>query len=182
MLLSTVRKKPRNNGFTLIEMIVTVIVAGILMAVAAPSLMGMLDQNRVRDGLRQVENAFKEAQRQAIRRGNSCQIVLNIATKTFTATPNECLQSQQYLTANEYQNVLLRTDDTDTAQVDITFSHRGTRLAGDPQRTIVFYRSENSLKRCMIITPGLGTIKNGIYTGNVGAGDTITANSCEIDS
>jgi prepilin-type N-terminal cleavage/methylation domain-containing protein len=178
-----VREQNLNNtGFSLIEMLITVIIVGVLMSISVPSLVGMMDQNRVKDGLRQIEGGFKEAQKQAARIGKSCRLVLNISAKTFTADPNECLSGEKYLNASQYNGISLKTDNTDTTQVDITYSFKGTRLAGDPQRTIVIFNSTNGLKKCIIITPGLGTIKTGNYQGGVAAGDAIVANSCQVNS
>ena len=60
MLLYDVLKKS-NKGFTLVEMIAAVIIVGIIAALAAPNLLGMLNQARVKDGLGQVEGAIREA-------------------------------------------------------------------------------------------------------------------------
>jgi prepilin-type N-terminal cleavage/methylation domain-containing protein len=73
MLLYNVRKKS-NKGFTLVEMIVTVIIVGVIASIAAPNFLGLLYQSRVKDGLAQVEGAVKEAQKQAIRKGRICKI------------------------------------------------------------------------------------------------------------
>ena len=76
-----------NKGFTLIEMLTAVIIVGVLAAIAAPNLLGMLNQTRVKDGLGQVEGAIREAQKLAIRRGRSCSIVF-----TTNGTGNSIVQ------------------------------------------------------------------------------------------
>jgi prepilin-type N-terminal cleavage/methylation domain-containing protein len=49
MLLYNVHRKS-NKGFTLVEMIVTVIIVGVIASIAAPNLLGLLNQSRVKDG------------------------------------------------------------------------------------------------------------------------------------
>ena len=72
MLLYNARRK-FNQGFTLIEMLVTIIIIGVIASLAAPNFLGLLNQSRVKDGLAQVEGAIKEAQRQAIRTRQNLQ-------------------------------------------------------------------------------------------------------------
>ena len=76
----------KNQGFTLIEMLATAIIIGIVAAISAPNLLGLLNRNRVNQGLVQLEGAIKEAQRQAIRNGKTCKIKLT-TTMRYNDTP-----------------------------------------------------------------------------------------------
>ena len=51
MLLYNARKY--NSGFTLIEMLATIVIIGVIAAIAAPNFLGLLNRNRVNEAARQ---------------------------------------------------------------------------------------------------------------------------------
>lgn len=161
----------QERGFTLIEIIVTVIVVGILSAVAAPSLLGLLNQTRVNDGLRQIQSSLKEAQRQAMRRGDTCTVTLDATNNTIIGTPVQCLAGSKTVDSN-----LKFKGDADP--VVINFSRKGSNASGE--KTIAIYRDgvTNSIQKCVILTANLGGVKTGIYTGSVAG--TIVKSSCDV--
>jgi prepilin-type N-terminal cleavage/methylation domain-containing protein len=183
MLPLNVRREDR--GFTMIEIIVTVVVAGILMAVAVPSLLGLLSQTRVKDGLRQVEGSLKEAQRQAMRQGQTCKIIMDAANNTIKPDPTtpRCLSESKTISPD----IKFKGDVADPANnatlINVSFTHKGINNMG--ARTIAIYREmngvpvTNGVQKCVIITSNLGGIKSGIYRGDVGS--NIVQNSCIIN-
>ncbi len=174
----SVRNKER--GFTLTEMLVTVIVAGILAAITGPSLVGLINRNQVKEAQRQVEMALKEAQRQAMRRGKSCQVTINSTSKTLSANPRECLPTynDRHTGGTVATGTLVGKDDVfitanDGESNTISFTHKGTT---NIQKTIVVYSNLSNEKKCIVIADTLGTIRTGNYTGNVSS--TLSPNSC----
>lgn len=99
MLLYAVRRKyfrsKGNEGFTLVEMIAAVIIVGVIASIAAPNLLGMFNQTRVKDGLGQIEAAIKEAQKLAKRQGKTCIVSLG----------SRVVDGQQYAIAEVAPNV-----------------------------------------------------------------------------
>lgn len=172
MLLFSVRK--REQGFTLIEMIVTVIIVGVLAAVAVPSLEGLLNQMRVKDGLRQIESSLKEAQRQAMRRGSNCTVTLNGSNNMITAAPTQCLAGSKIVDDR------LEFKGNDGNSIEVTFSHKGNNSSG--AKTIAIYKDGaiNGMQKCVILAANLGGIKSGIYTGNVSS--DIVQGSCDVST
>ena len=173
MLLFNVRKQ--EQGFTLIEMIVTVIVVGILSAITAPSLIGLFDQMRVKDGLRQIESSLKEAQRQAMRRGSSCKVTLKTTDNTITGNPTQCLAGSKIIDDRlEFKG----NDGGD--EIEITFTRKGSNTSD--ATTIAIFRdgSNNGIQKCVIVAANLGGMKSGNYTGNVD--EDIVQSSCDVSA
>ena len=191
MLLLNVRRQDR--GFTMIEIIVTVVVAGILMAVAVPSLLGLLSQTRIKDGLRQVEGSLKESQKQAMRLGQRCTITMDAATNTITAnrvtpagppTP-KCLSESRTISPDiKFKGDVADPANNDANLINVSFSHKGNNYSTSA-RTIAIYREmngqpvTNGVQKCVILTAGLGGVKSGIYNGDVSS--DIVQNSCIVN-
>ena len=173
MLLFNVRK--REQGFTLIEMIVTVIIVGILSAITAPSLIGLFDQMRVKDGLRQIESSLKEAQRQAMRHGSSCEVTLKTTDNTITGSPAQCLAGSKTI-----DDRLKFKGNDGGDEIEITFTRKGSNFSG--AKTIAIFRdgSNNGIQKCVILAANLGGMKSGNYTGNVD--ENIVDGSCDVSA
>ncbi|MGK7937293.1 MAG: Tfp pilus assembly protein FimT/FimU [Xenococcaceae cyanobacterium] len=160
MLLNNANK---NGGFSLLEMLLAVIVVGILAAVTAPSLIGLFNQNRVKEGFAQVRGAIKESQRQAKRRGRRCKIRLDTAKQEINiSTPDGkinytgCLLGERKLP----DGVFFKNN----SHSNIVFSPKGNTNSA---KTIVVYSPHTQAKRCLVISLGLGIMRSGNYTGNI---------------
>ena len=180
MLLYSVRKS--NKGFTLIEMIAVVIIVGIIAAIAAPNFLGLLNRNRVTQGLADVDGAIREAQRIATRNGKVCKIRF---TTTGTGSnkrsvvqvhPDEVISG----TNVSYAGCLLETRELEQ-DVTTNFLVSGTTLTpidssglvlnlgfsgkGNPSNTgvMVISHSNSSSEKCIEIKGILGNIIAGNY-------------------
>ena len=180
-IFQTTSKK--NSGFTLTEMLVTAVVFGVLSAVVAPNLMGLLHRARVNDGVASVEGAIKEAQRQSIRYSQSCDIgfateIINGKSKqvvrTGAAPANDrCLLDKRVL----YERVTIEPQDGFAGP--ITFSSKGNiDLAGDLM--IKVSHNNISTSKCLLISGIFGDIKTGIYQDTDGSDGTVDADGCNI--
>ena len=67
----------RSNGFTLIEMLITVSVAGILAAITTASIQPQLQKRRLIEGSQQIEQIIRKAQQTAITRARTTYIQFN---------------------------------------------------------------------------------------------------------
>lgn len=160
MLLLNVRNK--NEGFTLIETLIIVVIIGILSAIAAPSFLGILNRNKVSSTLSEVRGAFQEAQRESMRKGMACTVKLNKTTNTVSSTPSKCL-----VTGTRTLDSSVGMETKDTPIQSIQFSHRGTIILNDGT-TLVFFNKDNySNKKCLVISSPLGIMRDGIYTGQI---------------
>ncbi len=59
----------KSAGFTLIELVVTLAVAGILLAVAAPSFREMIQRNRLTTSVNELAGSINTARSEAVKRG-----------------------------------------------------------------------------------------------------------------
>jgi len=73
-------------GFSLLELLVTVAVAGIMLAVGIPSFRSLFASNRLTTTANEYVTAFNEARMAAIRRNAATQFCSNVATTNGTDT------------------------------------------------------------------------------------------------
>jgi len=170
MLLFSARKSIQ--GFTLIEMLIIIAVIGILAAISAPSFLAWLNKKQVDDALVTLQGALQEAQREAIRKSNSCEVELD-------TTDNEVTSADGCLVTGD------RTFKSDVRMVpnetSFEFSYRGTITLSDAG-TVVFLNEDNpSYKKCLVISSPLGIVRTGNYTGQVSSdvNNSISSEDCE---
>jgi prepilin-type N-terminal cleavage/methylation domain-containing protein len=83
MLQLNVRKYIK--GFTLIETLIVVMIIGIASAIAVPNFLNSYEKFKLDQAVVEVRGALREAQRQAIRKGESCQVMVDMETYKMSA-------------------------------------------------------------------------------------------------
>lgn len=159
---------PKNNeGFTLIEILVILIIAGILSAISVPSFLAMYNRGKVNDALTQVRATLQQAQTQAIRKNQSCTVTINSPGDQVTSS---CF-AQKSVTLDS--NVDMASNIASTK-----FSYRGTVTLGSSGTIVFFVKNTNNSRnqKCLVISSPLGIIRNGVYSGSVTG--TISAANC----
>jgi type IV fimbrial biogenesis protein FimT len=73
------------GGFTIIELVVTVAVVAIVLAMGVPALSGTLERNRLRDAAESVASSVRFARSESIKRGLGGDITVSVTTDGATA-------------------------------------------------------------------------------------------------
>ncbi|MFM6896843.1 MAG: Tfp pilus assembly protein FimT/FimU, partial [Microcystis panniformis] len=179
MRRSTVHK---NQGFTLLEILVALAIAGILAALTGPNLLAWLNSNRVQEATDSIQSALRDAQRQAIRLGRICTINFTDETGTsptvyrqITASDPGCLVATNTNAGslNLPQEVFMVVNNFPTlgGSPGVQFSFRGhvpglKFTAPDGPAIIVLYPAANASaapypnqeRKCIVIASLLGII------------------------
>ena len=192
----------KNQGFTLLEILIALAITGILAALTGPNLLAWLNRNEVQQATDAIQLALEDAQRQAIRRGKSCTINFTNPTGTgptvysqITATEAGCLvatnTNASSLNLPEEIFMVVRNFPTLGGTPGVQFSFRGhvPRLTFVPranQAIIVLYPAANATadpypnqeKKCIVIASLLGIVKQGTY--NDTSLTNLDASKCQI--
>ncbi|MCZ8104238.1 MAG: prepilin-type N-terminal cleavage/methylation domain-containing protein [Burkholderiales bacterium] len=195
----------KNQGFTLLEILVALEITGVLAALTLPNLLAWLNSNKVQEATDSIQSALEDAQGQAIRLGRICTINFTNGTgnnptvyRQITASEAGCLVATNtnagslslpqeiFMVVNNFTNV-----PTTSSSLGVQFSFRGhvPGLTFEPpqnQAIIVLYPAAdasadpypNQEKKCLVIASLLGIIKQGTYTGT--SLTNLDASKCEI--
>jgi type II secretion system protein H len=74
----------KSSGFTLIEMLITVSMVGIMAAMSTASIQPQLQKRRLIEGAQQIEQVLRRAQETAIARARTTYVLFNSGSNTFT--------------------------------------------------------------------------------------------------
>lgn len=75
----------REQGFTLVELVITLVVAAVLFSVAIPSFNNLINSNRLTTGTNALVGALNTARMEAIKRNGSVQFCSGSATTNTTS-------------------------------------------------------------------------------------------------
>ncbi|MCA2812103.1 MAG: prepilin-type N-terminal cleavage/methylation domain-containing protein [Microcystis sp. M090S1] len=192
----------KNQGFTLLEILVALAITGILAALTLPNLLAWLNSNKVQEATDSIQSALRDAQRQAIRRGRICTINFTNGIGTgptvysqITASEPGCLVAANANggSLNLPQGVFMVVNNFPTLGISpgVQFSFRGhvpglTFTPRASQAIIVLYPAANATAapypnqetKCIVIASLLGMVKQGTYNGN--PRDPLDAAKCII--
>ena len=195
----------KNQGFTLLEILVALAITGILAALTLPNLLAWLNSNKVQEATDSIQSALQDAQKQAMRRGRICTINFTNGTGTnptvysqITASEAGCLVAtntnagplslpqEVFMVVGNFPNV-----PTTSSSPGVQFSFRGhvPDLNFTPpqnQAIIVLYPAANAStapypnqeRKCIVMASLLGIVKQGTYNGDPLG--TLDANDCQI--
>lgn len=159
--------QPSDWGVTLLELLGTLSIAGILAAISVPSFISFVNRARVNRDLAELQGLVQLTQREAIKSSRTCTLTLadeDVEKPNLTAT---CLSTGDRI----LENVKLKYNNIGQ---DINFDFRGHT---SPLRTIVLYSEATNHKRCLVVSNGIGVIRVGVYANDDLS--SISASSCQ---
>jgi prepilin-type N-terminal cleavage/methylation domain-containing protein len=190
----------KNQGFTLLEILIALAITGILAALTLPNLLAWLNSNKVQEATDSIQSALQDAQKQAMRRGRICTINFTNGTGTnptvysqIRASEAGCLVMANAGSLNLPQEVFMvvRNFPTLGSSPGVQFSFRGhvpglTFTPRENQAIIVLYPAANASaapypnqeRKCLVMASLLGIVKQGTYTGT--SLTNLDASKCQI--
>ena len=173
-IVSKTRCHSFNEGFTLIESLVSIIVIGVLATIAVPSLSAWLNNKKIEDVATQVFGALEVSRSAAVRLNTPC--TATVSGTEIIASPPSCFQSVPLVRTVDITNIAT----AGAGETDITFSPRGSTTLVENTSVIVIYDDESIQNRemqCIVVANGIGLMRQGTYTATAPptSGDDIDA-------
>ncbi|BFM39142.1 type 4 prepilin-like protein [Synechocystis sp. LKSZ1] len=135
-------------------MMVVVLIVGILAAIGTPSMIQAKAKSDLKDALGAVKGAIQEAQRIAVKKGQTC--TLTFSSTSVTGTPTGCVP-----TAVTLANGI--TLSQNFSSNNLSFSFKGNTTSGG---TIILSSTNTGEQKCLVISNGLGIFRTGFYANS----------------
>lgn len=162
----------RDKGFTLLELLTALAIAGILAAIASPSFLSFVNKSRVRKAHADVFGLLLESQRNALKNSRDCVVTL---TPGVEPTVNSTCSGDRPLSDAELSHNGAETNSNgDTILEDtneLTFNFKGEttnsiNALGDNTNLVIVISDQDgshNYQRCIVISDGIGLIRQGRY-------------------
>jgi prepilin-type N-terminal cleavage/methylation domain-containing protein len=162
------------QGFTQIELAITVLVVGVLAAIAAPSFQQWQQQRKVDQAVIILDNAIRETQTEAVKRSQNCEIRVKEGFNpqgggAIPLVSGNCLISTIDLA---FVGVQLRHNIPGTPERGITFNAKGeirnppNNLSG-PFTASFSVPNTNVRSKCIVLSVGIGLRRKGQLDQNL---------------
>jgi prepilin-type N-terminal cleavage/methylation domain-containing protein len=155
------------QGFTLIEILVTIIIIGVMASLFIPNFLNWYNNQKINNVLSQIEGAVKEARSIAVKKSQTCDVI--IAANGVSASPASCLPTGARNISGVNANISTEQSGSATpGSTTITFSTRGTTSIVAGKSVIVVYDRDAQTSRkmkCLVVSDGIGITRIGNYTG-----------------
>lgn len=154
----------RNEGLTLAELMITVVIIGVLASIAAPGMNRFFQKAQLENALLRMQGALRETQSEAIRRSQTCTLVINPGVDQ--AVTGNCLVTGDRPLKGIH---LKHSQGLSVDPWTITFDARGrNQNFNDPGTAVLSIPGASSVSpKCMVISIGIGLHRIGEYEGDL---------------
>jgi Tfp pilus assembly protein FimT len=149
------------EGFTQAELMVTILVVGVLAAIAAPSFSQWLRQKQVDAAFSQIEFALQETQAEAVKRHQTCY--LDLMRGSNPTLSGSCLvtgdRTLQGVTVNHSRP-------SDSWKISFNEYGENRSVSNDPGTLWLSSTDGDVRSKCLVISVGIGLRRSGKYEDN----------------
>lgn len=144
------------TGFTLIELIVTIVIFAIVAAIAIPGLSSWLPSYHLKAAARDVFSNMQLAKLEAIKRNNICRVTTDTDNDSYTI---ECLG--RTVSLDEYKSSVKFEGPNagDTTDDSFTFNFRGMTTEGVDQYVYLTNARKSAYYRITVTFTGIITLE-----------------------
>ena len=174
------------QGFSLIEVVVSILILGILASMSLVSLNRATNNEKLKLTTRSLENWINQQRNIAMQTGHSCSVLINPTTteitsqRAFSSTPTGCSSITQMPSIFDFEELygadfnkltvtVKPTPSMAGAKSGVTFSYRGfsenLNLASNEQLIVRLSSPEVTKQRCIKVVSPIGLIRDG-YAAN----------------
>jgi type II secretion system protein H len=132
------RRTPADAGFTLLEVMVTIVIAGLVMAFAVSGWTAYARVSAQDGAAQEVQSVLRQAQQRAVTEGTSICVLFDTSAGAFTVYRRPCDDSSKIKLDGPYDldgRVRLAgaafTSATGATSAGVTFTSRGTAWPGE---------------------------------------------------
>jgi type IV fimbrial biogenesis protein FimT len=123
----------KNQGFTLIEMMITLVIAAILVTIGIPSFFDLIERNNVSTSSNELVRALLYARSEAVRL--ECNVSFTLDADGWVVTTDADCEDRDGLTLLKYEidnsNISVEEDITDGESITFNSRGRASASAGD---------------------------------------------------
>ena len=181
----------KDRGFTLLEMLAVLMIMGILMAIATPSVLAMMSRARLTNAVDRVRDTLELSRSQTTLKNQPCTVYIPtgnqvISSCLVSADSTSSLEidgktkSLSSVKLDDQDDILIRNEDSSVPRLEINYNIKG--ITRDYGTVILSSRSNpDGEKKCLIVKNGVGLIGTGRHTTALNNTGVYVATSSSTD-